>query len=173
MPTPGPDGRGRACARSAPKCSASSRKSARPATSARRCRPKWTYAASADQELLASLGDDLRFVLIVSRATVHAGEGETRIEVTPSQHKKCERCWHWRLDQLTKIYFNTAFQYGERLHLLPFFDFTLVYNRGAAFSFLATEEGWQRWLFTGLAAAAVVIVWAASHASRASAWRWR
>ena len=56
------------------------------------------YAASADQELLASLGDDLRFVLIVSRATVHAGEGETRIEVTPSQHKKCERCWHWRLD---------------------------------------------------------------------------
>ncbi|WZB72130.1 signal peptidase II [Achromobacter xylosoxidans] len=64
------------------------------------------------------------------------------------------------LDQLTKIYFNTAFQYGERLHLLPFFDFTLVYNRGAAFSFLATEEGWQRWLFTGLGCvAAVVIVW--------------
>jgi len=29
---------------------------------------------------------------------VHAGEGETRIEVTPSKHKKCERCWHWRLD---------------------------------------------------------------------------
>ena len=67
---------------------------------------------------------------------------------------------HHRPDQLTKIYFNTAFQYGERLHLLPFFDFTLVYNRGAAFSFLATEEGWQRWLFTGLGCvAAVVIVW--------------
>ena len=56
------------------------------------------YANGDDQQLLASLGDDLRFVLIVSRATVHAGEGETRIEVTPSTHKKCERCWHWRLD---------------------------------------------------------------------------
>ena len=62
------------------------------------------------------------------------------------------------LDQLTKIYFNTAFQYGERLHLLPFFD-TLVYNRGAAFRFPG-DRGWQRWLFTGLGcAAAVVIVW--------------
>ncbi|AZS80289.1 isoleucine--tRNA ligase [Achromobacter spanius] len=56
------------------------------------------YASGDDQQLLASLGDDLRFVLIVSRATVHAGDGETRIDVTPSTHKKCERCWHWRLD---------------------------------------------------------------------------
>lgn len=64
------------------------------------------------------------------------------------------------LDQLTKLYFNTTFQYGERLNVLPFFDFTLVYNRGAAFSFLASEEGWQRWLFTGLGCvAAVVIIW--------------
>ncbi len=44
--------------------------------------------------------------------------------------------------------------------MLPFFDFTLLYNRGAAFSFLAAEEGWQRWFFTGLGlAAAVVILW--------------
>src|SRR5690606_16878717 len=56
------------------------------------------YAAGADHDLLASLGDDLRFVLIVSRASVHAGEGELRIEIAPSAHKKCERCWHWRLD---------------------------------------------------------------------------
>ena len=64
------------------------------------------------------------------------------------------------LDQLTKVYFNTSFQYGERVNILPFFDFTLVFNRGAAFSFLASEEGWQRWLFTGLGVvAAVVIVW--------------
>ena len=64
------------------------------------------------------------------------------------------------LDQITKVYFNTAYQYGERVNVLPFFDFTLLYNRGAAFSFLASEEGWQRWLFTGLGCvAAVVIVW--------------
>lgn len=64
------------------------------------------------------------------------------------------------VDQLTKVYFNTSYQYGERLNLLPFFDFTLLYNRGAAFSFLASEEGWQRWLFTGLGvvAAGVILV---------------
>ncbi|MGY6273519.1 signal peptidase II [Achromobacter denitrificans] len=62
------------------------------------------------------------------------------------------------LDQLTKIYFNTAYQYGQRVNLLPFFDFTLVYNRGAAFSFLASEEGWQRWLFTGLGCVAAVVI---------------
>jgi isoleucyl-tRNA synthetase len=56
------------------------------------------YAPKADYELLASLGDDLRFVLIVSRATVHISQGDLRIEVSPSPHKKCERCWHWRAD---------------------------------------------------------------------------
>jgi signal peptidase II len=32
-----------------------------------------------------------------------------------------------------------------------FFDLVLVYNPGAAFSFLAEHSGWQRWFFTGLA----------------------
>jgi len=64
------------------------------------------------------------------------------------------------LDQATKLYFDSAFQYGERLNVLPFFDFTLLYNRGAAFSFLASEEGWQRWFFTALGVgASIVIVW--------------
>ncbi|WP_028535571.1 isoleucine--tRNA ligase [Paludibacterium yongneupense] len=57
-------------------------------------------AIEADAELyplLASLGDDLRFVLIVSQATVRAGE-TTRITVTASSHTKCERCWHYRSD---------------------------------------------------------------------------
>lgn len=56
------------------------------------------YASPTDKPLLDSLGDDLRFVLIVSRATVHAGDAELRVQITPSTHKKCERCWHWRLD---------------------------------------------------------------------------
>lgn len=64
------------------------------------------------------------------------------------------------VDQITKIYFNTQFQFGERVNVLPFFDFTLLFNRGAAFSFLASEEGWQRWFFTVLGVvAAIVIVW--------------
>lgn len=56
------------------------------------------YADGEDRAILESLGDDLRFVLIVSRATVKPATGELRIEITPSSHKKCERCWHWRLD---------------------------------------------------------------------------
>lgn len=56
------------------------------------------YASGDDYELLTSIGDDLRFVLIVSRATVHAAEGQLRIQVQPTQHQKCERCWHHRSD---------------------------------------------------------------------------
>jgi signal peptidase II len=54
-----------------------------------------------------------------------------------------------------------ALAFGERVPVIPgFFDFTLVYNRGAAFSFLAGAGGWQRWFFTGIGiAAAVFIVW--------------
>ncbi len=51
-------------------------------------------------DTLAALGDDLRFVLITSRATLHraASEAEEKIMVTPSSHQKCERCWHYRGD---------------------------------------------------------------------------
>jgi isoleucyl-tRNA synthetase len=54
-------------------------------------------AAGADYEALAALGDDLRFVTITSAATVSLGD-TLAIRVTPSQHPKCERCWHWRAD---------------------------------------------------------------------------
>ena len=48
-------------------------------------------------DLLASLGDDLRFVLITSQARlVRAADDE--VIVTPSAHPKCGRCWHWRAD---------------------------------------------------------------------------
>ena len=54
-------------------------------------------APTADYEALASLGDDLRFVLITSAATVQAADALS-IAVTPSANPKCERCWHWRAD---------------------------------------------------------------------------
>ncbi len=49
---------------------------------------------------LATLGDDLRFVTITSRATLQppVAAGAERIVVTPSPHAKCDRCWHWRAD---------------------------------------------------------------------------
>ncbi len=58
------------------------------------------HAVGKTYESLARLGDDLRYVLIVSRASVHhvGHEVVERIEVTPSAHAKCERCWHYRED---------------------------------------------------------------------------
>jgi isoleucyl-tRNA synthetase len=58
------------------------------------------YVAGNDYEVLARLGDDLRLVLITSRATVHrvATEAEGHIDVSASPHGKCERCWHYRED---------------------------------------------------------------------------
>jgi len=57
------------------------------------------HAESADHELLASLGEDLKFVLLTSAARLHrAGAGAGRIEVVASGNAKCERCWHYRAD---------------------------------------------------------------------------
>jgi len=50
-------------------------------------------------DLLAALGDDLKFVLICSKVTlVKVGADKTAVSVTPSIQKKCARCWHWRED---------------------------------------------------------------------------
>jgi isoleucyl-tRNA synthetase len=57
------------------------------------------HAGGRTYEALARLGEDLRFVLITSRATVHRADGaEVSVQVTPSAHAKCERCWHYRTD---------------------------------------------------------------------------
>ncbi len=61
-------------------------------------------------------------------------------------------------DQITKITFDNALAYGERIAVLPIFDFTLLYNTGAAFSFLADGQGWQRWFFTAIALIASVVI---------------
>lgn len=55
------------------------------------------YAAPDDYALLQSLGDDLRFVMMVSEAHL-APDQALRIEVQPSTAEKCERCWHHRDD---------------------------------------------------------------------------
>ena len=63
-------------------------------------------------------------------------------------------------DQLAKAAILATFVPGQELPLLPFFSLVLAFNRGAAFSFLAGADGWQRWLFTAIAiAASVFIVW--------------
>jgi signal peptidase II len=64
------------------------------------------------------------------------------------------------LDQLTKQAITHTFSLHEMLELTPFFNLVLVYNRGAAFSFLSDAAGWQRELFIAIAlAASIWIAW--------------
>jgi len=49
-----------------------------------------------DHAVLASLGDDLKFVFIVSQVALL--EGDAKVEVIPASAAKCERCWHYRDD---------------------------------------------------------------------------
>ncbi|GMR20770.1 MAG: isoleucine--tRNA ligase [Gammaproteobacteria bacterium] len=67
------------------------------------------YASPEWQDILHTLGDELRFVLITSEVTVEqmdknsgdaaeSGLQGLLIKVIPSANKKCERCWHHRKD---------------------------------------------------------------------------
>lgn len=55
------------------------------------------------------------------------------------------------LDQLSKWVVLGHIGYGEVIYVAPFWNWVLAWNPGAAFSFLADQPGWQRWLFTLLA----------------------
>jgi signal peptidase II len=64
------------------------------------------------------------------------------------------------LDQITKLWISQIFVYGESVAVTDFFNLVLVHNSGAAFSFLSNAGGWQRWLFSAVAATASVwIIW--------------
>ncbi|MCG7927862.1 MAG: signal peptidase II [Candidatus Thiodiazotropha taylori] len=65
------------------------------------------------------------------------------------------------LDQLTKQMADRMLTLYEPVYVLPIFDLTLLYNKGAAFSFLSDQGGWQRWFFTVLAivVTSVLTVW--------------
>jgi signal peptidase II len=66
------------------------------------------------------------------------------------------------LDQATKLYFNNALSMYQQIVVIPdYFSWTLAYNTGAAFSFLADSAGWQRWLFALIAVvvSGVLVVW--------------
>ncbi len=75
--------------------------------------------------------------------------------------------WLWlsllvvALDQFAKQVVESVFTLYESMAVLPFINLTLVYNEGAAFSFLSDQGGWQRWFFVLLAlvVTAVLISW--------------
>ena len=65
------------------------------------------------------------------------------------------------LDQLTKLWVLNSFETFEILTVLPVFNLTLVFNEGAAFSFLADAGGWQRYIFVSISAvmSIVFVIW--------------
>lgn len=65
------------------------------------------------------------------------------------------------IDQITKYAASSMLLMHEPVAILPFFNFTLMHNPGAAFSFLADQGGWQRWFFAVLAlvVSVVLAVW--------------
>ena len=62
------------------------------------------------------------------------------------------------LDQVTKWIAETALTLYAPKAVLPVFNFSLAYNEGAAFSFLAGAGGWQRWFFVALAVVISVLI---------------
>lgn len=61
-------------------------------------------------------------------------------------------------DQLSKIAITKMFVLGQEKAITSFFNLVLAYNRGAAFSFLGNESGWQRYFFTAIGVGAVVFI---------------
>jgi signal peptidase II len=65
--------------------------------------------------------------------------------------------WLWisllviAVDQLSKLWIERTMELGDGFVALPVLDIVRAHNSGAAFSFLATAGGWQRWAFTAVA----------------------
>jgi signal peptidase II len=63
-------------------------------------------------------------------------------------------------DQFTKVLILGYYRLGDATYVTSFFNVVRVHNTGAAFSFLSSASGWQRWFFTGIGiAAALFILW--------------
>ncbi len=73
--------------------------------------------------------------------------------------------WGWitllviALDQATKLLADNLLQYHQPIEIMPMFNLTLLYNKGAAFSFLANQGGWQRWFFLILTTAVSIFLY--------------
>ena len=88
----------------------------------------------------------------------------TAAKIVEATGERRGRSWIWLAaavilgDQLTKAAIVAVFRDGGVVTVTGFFSIILTYNTGAAFSFLASETGWQRWFFAGVAVVATVII---------------
>ncbi len=62
-------------------------------------------------------------------------------------------------DQASKLLADNLLQYHRPVDIMPMFNLTLLYNKGAAFSFLANAGGWQRWFFLILTTAVSIFIY--------------
>ena len=84
----------------------------------------------------------------------------------PASRASLSRAWRWfalaaavvLADQVTKALVLGRFAAGERLEITGFFNMVLVYNKGAAFSFLSDAQGWQTPLLIVFALVAIVVL---------------
>ncbi len=64
------------------------------------------------------------------------------------------------LDQASKITMSQYLLYGQSEAITSYFNLVMVYNKGAAFSFLSDQPGWQRYFFTAVSViASLFILW--------------
>ena len=87
---------------------------------------------------------------------------------TPKAGRFRSLAWLWLsllvfvVDQVSKFWFDNNLSMYQQIVIIPdYFSWTLAYNTGAAFSFLADAAGWQRWFFAAIAVvvSAVLVVW--------------
>ena len=79
------------------------------------------------------------------------------------------QAWRWYLlalvvvllDQYSKGLASASLDYGRPVPVFSWFNLTLQHNSGAAFSFLSSAVGWQRWFFTVVAVviSSALVVW--------------
>jgi signal peptidase II len=72
--------------------------------------------------------------------------------------------WLWMsaaviaVDQMTKAAIMATIREGDGRVVTGFFSLVLTFNTGAAFSFLASAAGWQRWFFAAIAVVAAIVI---------------
>ena len=90
---------------------------------------------------------------------------KVKLDIMPNDNLVNNRQWVWIsilvivVDQLTKLLADHFLQYHQPVEVMPMFNLTLMYNKGAAFSFLANAGGWQRWFFLILTSTVSIFIY--------------
>lgn len=86
--------------------------------------------------------------------------------------------WLWlslviiALDQITKYAIVQRFELYDAIRVNAVLNITRLHNYGAAFSFLGDQDGWQRWLFVGLAivVCVAILIWLRKLPAKGQTW---